>query len=61
MPSVETAADGSYPVVRPLYYYYDTRKEETVGRFISFALSPQGQKSVLEQGFVPVNMEDVKE
>ena len=61
MPSVETAADGSYPVVRPLYYYYDTRKEETVGGFISFALSPQGQKSVLEQGFVPVNMEDVKE
>ena len=23
MPSVETAADGSYPIVRPLYYYYD--------------------------------------
>ena len=27
VPSVETAADGSYPIVRPLYYYYDSRKE----------------------------------
>ncbi|MBO8453536.1 MAG: phosphate ABC transporter substrate-binding protein [Bacteroidetes bacterium] len=53
-PSVESAADGSYPIVRPLYYYYDATREALVRPFISFALSPQGQKSVLEQGFVPV-------
>ena len=52
-----TAADGSYPIVRPLYYYYDAAKEQTVSSFISYALSPEGQKSVLEQGFVPVRME----
>ena len=57
VPSVETAADGSYPIVRPLYYYYDAAKEQTVSSFISYALSPVGQKSVLEQGFVPVRME----
>ena len=57
VPSVETAADGSYPIVRPLYYYYDAAKEQTVSSFISYALSPEGQKSVLEQGFVPVRME----
>ena len=57
VPSVETAADGSYPIVRPLYYYYDATKEQTVSSFISYALSPEGQKSVLEQGFVPVRME----
>ena len=57
VPSVETAADGSYPIVRPLYYYYDAAKEQTVSSFISYALSPEGQKSVLEQGFVPVKME----
>ena len=59
VPSVETAADGSYPIVRPLYYYYDATKEQTVSSFISYALSPEGQKSVLEQGFVPVRMENV--
>ena len=57
VPSVETAADGSYPIVRPLYYYSDATKEQTVSSFISYALSPEGQKSVLEQGFVPVRME----
>ena len=57
VPSVETAADGSYPIVRPLYYYYDAAKEQTVSSFISYALSPEGQKSVLEQGFVPVRMD----
>ena len=61
VPSVETAADGSYPIVRPLYYYYDAAKEQTVSSFISYALSPVGQKSVLEQGFVPVRMESVTE
>ena len=38
VPSVETAADGSYPIVRPLYYYYDAAKEQTVSSFISYAL-----------------------
>ena len=53
-PSVGTAADGSYPIVRPLYYYYDAEKESLVSPFVSYVLSPAGQQSVLEQGFVPV-------
>ena len=58
VPSVETAADGSYPIVRPLYYYYDSRKEAQVSPFVSYVLSPEGQESVLEQGFIPVKMEE---
>lgn len=58
VPSVETAADGSYPIVRPLYYYYDSRKEAQVSPFISYVLSLEGQESVLEQGFIPVKMEE---
>lgn len=53
-PSVRTAADGSYPIVRPLYYYYDAEKESIVSPFVSYVLSDEGQASVLEQGFVPV-------
>ena len=56
-PSVRTAADGSYPIVRPLYYYYDAEKESIVSPFVSYVLSDEGQASVLEQGFVPVREE----
>ena len=39
LPSVETAADGSYPIVRPLYYYYDPRKRRTaMKRFLEKAV-----------------------
>ena len=54
-PSVETAANGSYPIVRPLYYYYDAEDEPAVSPFISYVLSPEGQESVSGQGFIPVN------
>lgn len=57
MPSVENAADGSYPIVRPLYYYYDAERETEVSPFVSYALSPEGQKTVLGQGFIPVDFE----
>ena len=56
-PSVRTAADGSYPIVRPLYYYYDAEKESVVSPFVSYVLSDEGQASVLEQGFVPMREE----
>ena len=56
-PYWETAAEGLYPIVRPLYYYYDSRKEPFVGSFITYILSPKGQASVLEQGFIPVGKE----
>ena len=61
MPSVETAADGSYPVVRPLYYYFDSRNGDKVRPFISFALSARGQESVLEQGFIPVRKDGTED
>lgn len=54
LPSVENAFDGSYPVVRPLYYYYDAAKEEQVAPFVSYILSQEGQRLVREEGFVPV-------
>ncbi len=54
LPSVENAADGSYPVVRPLYYYYNAGDEAQVAPFVKYALSEEGQRIVREQGFVPV-------
>ncbi len=53
-PSVEAAVDKSYPISRPLYYYYLTSAETTVKPFMDFILSAEGQKIVKEVGYVPV-------
>jgi len=53
-PSVSNAKDGSYPVVRPLYFYYITSTESKVKPFIDYILSNTGQRIVSEIGFIPV-------
>ena len=53
-PSVESAMDQSYPISRPLYYYYLTTTETSVKPFVDFILSAEGQQIVREIGYVPV-------
>lgn len=53
-PSMETAKDKSYPVVRPLYYYYLTTVEKSVKPFVDYVLSAEGQKIVEQVGYVPL-------
>jgi phosphate transport system substrate-binding protein len=50
--SIEAAKNKTYPVVRPLFYYYPTSKESEVKSFIDFVLSPEGQKIVDEVGYI---------
>ena len=54
-PSMTTAKDKSYPIIRPLYYYYITKNEKMVSPFVTFCLSAQGQKIVEQVGYVPLN------
>lgn len=53
-PSMETAKNKTYPVVRPLYYYYLTSIEKTVKPFVDYVLSAEGQKIVEQVGYVPL-------
>ena len=53
-PSVVNSKNGTYPVVRPLYYYYVTNAESKVKPFIDYVLSDAGQKIVAEIGFITV-------
>jgi phosphate transport system substrate-binding protein len=53
-PSVTAAKNKSYPISRPLYYYYLTSVEKTVSPFVKFVLSPAGQQLVLKTGYVPI-------
>ena len=49
-----TAKDKSYPIIRPLHYYYLASNEANLKPFIDFVLSAAGQKDVREIGYVPL-------
>jgi len=54
-PTVVNAKNETYPIVRPLFYYYDTASESKVKAFIDYVLSDKGQKIVSEIGFISIN------
>ncbi len=53
-PSIKTAMDKTYPITRPLYYYYLATTEKTIKPFLDYILSSEGQKIVLQEGYVPL-------
>ena len=53
-PTVENVKNESYPIVRPLFYYY-TNLHETGKSFIDFILSSEGQKVVSKVGYITLN------
>ncbi|MEI7802056.1 MAG: substrate-binding domain-containing protein, partial [Bacteroidota bacterium] len=53
-PSMTTAMDKTYPIIRPLFFYYNITKEKTVKPFIDYVLSTEGQATVKTVGYVPL-------
>ncbi len=56
-PSVETGADGSYPISRALYMYTAGEPDETIQTYLDWVRSPSGQETVIDLGFVPLPQE----
>ena len=54
LPSLATAQNKTYPVVRPLHFYYLLKSEKNVKPLVDFVLSPEGQEIVLKVGYVPL-------
>lgn len=52
-PSMATGRNHTYPIIRELYYYHTADKEKTVRPFINYLLSAQGQRIVMNTGYVP--------
>jgi phosphate transport system substrate-binding protein len=50
----ENCRNGSYPVVRPLYFLTRDEPEGIVKEFIEFSLSREGQKIVRGEGYLSV-------
>lgn len=57
LPTPANAADGKYPIVRPLYYYYLKSETEKVKPFLDFVFSPKGQEITRQLGYVPITEE----
>jgi phosphate transport system substrate-binding protein len=54
-PGVEAARSGKYPISRKLYMYTAGEPQGEVKAFIDWVLSPEGQKLVESEGFVPLH------
>ncbi len=54
MPSVKSAADGSYPIARPLLMYTNGQPEGEVKKYLDFILSDEGQCIIKDKGYAPV-------
>lgn len=53
-PTYANAKNKTYPVVRPLYFYYTKDREAKVGPLVNYVMSPEGQKWVKEVGYIDV-------
>ncbi|WP_455498484.1 phosphate ABC transporter substrate-binding protein [Coprobacter sp.] len=54
LPSVSNSSKKLYPIVRPLYYYYNLQNEKKVIPFIQYLLSDEGQRIIKTNGYVPI-------
>ncbi|WP_192821850.1 phosphate ABC transporter substrate-binding protein [Rufibacter sp. LB8] len=54
-PSMESAKDKTYPISRPLFFFYNATSESKVKPFIDYVLSDEGQKTVQETGYIPLS------
>jgi len=55
-PSLVNAVNKTYPIVRPLHFYYDKKNEPKLNTLVNYIISAQGQKIVREVGYVPLKM-----
>jgi phosphate transport system substrate-binding protein len=53
LPTIQTVTDGTYSISRPLIFFTNGEPKGIVKQYIDFVLSPEGQKIVQEQEFVP--------
>ena len=62
-PTFQTAIDGSYPLRRPLYLYINRAPKSpvspTIAEYVKYALSAQGQQTVVAKGYYPLPAQDI--
>jgi len=56
-PSTKTVSDGSYPISRDLYWFFNGKPEGELKKLVNWALSAEGQKVAEEIDYVPLPKE----
>lgn len=54
LPSLQAVKDKTYPISRPLYFFYSSASVNTVQPYVDYVLSAEGQAIVSEVGYIPV-------
>jgi len=53
-PSLETVSDGSYPISRELYWFFNGQPKGELKKLLDFALSADGQKVAASADYIPL-------
>ena len=57
LPSMETVSDGTYPVSRELYWFFNGKPEGELKKLVNWALSEEGQKVAEAMDYIPLSKE----
>jgi phosphate transport system substrate-binding protein len=57
LPSLETVSNGSYPISRDLYWFFNGKPTGELKKLVNWALSVEGQKVAGEIDYVPLPKE----
>jgi len=60
LPTMETVSDGSYPISRELYWFFNGKPEGELKKLINWALSEAGQKVAEDMDYIPLSVEQAK-
>ncbi len=61
LPTAETVSDGSYPISRELYWFFNGKPEGEMKKLLNWCLSEEGQKLAEEVGYVPLSKKRAEE
>jgi len=60
LPSDETVSNGTYPISRELYWFFNGKPTGELKKLVNWALSEEGQKLAAEIDYVPLSREMAK-
>src|SRR5690606_6363244 len=55
LPTIEAVSDGSYPISRDLYWFFNGKPEGELKKLVNWALSEAGQKVAADMDYIPLH------
>jgi phosphate transport system substrate-binding protein len=60
LPTIEAVSDGSYPISRDLYWFFNGKPDGELKKLVNWALSEAGQKVAADMDYIPLHPEQAK-